>query len=81
MDNNSEATTEEKEAAKAKVDNEVTKAKHAIDQATTNADVDHAKDNGNNAITAIQPDIVKKATASKSIDDAAITKKALIDQE
>ncbi|WP_210130248.1 SasC/FmtB family protein [Staphylococcus sp. GDX8P54P] len=81
IDNNSEATTEEKEAAKAKVDNEVTKAKHAIDQATTNADVDHAKDNGNNAITAIQPDIVKKATARKAIDDAAITKKALIDQE
>jgi hypothetical protein len=35
LDKTSDATTEEKEAAKSKVDEEVTKAKHSIDQAVT----------------------------------------------
>ncbi|UDI77993.1 DUF1542 domain-containing protein [Staphylococcus taiwanensis] len=80
IDNNSDATQEEKDAAKAKVDAEVTKAKAAIDQATTNDGVDQAKDSGNNSISIIQPDIVKKAAARKAIDDAAIAKKNEIDQ-
>jgi hypothetical protein len=33
-----------------KVDEEVTKAKHSIDQAVTNSDVDQAKDRGTVAI-------------------------------
>lgn len=80
IDNNSDATQEEKDAAKAKVDAEVTKAKAAIDQATTNDGVDQAKDLGNNAISIIQPDVVKKAAARKAIDDAATAKKQEIDQ-
>ena len=80
IDKNSDATQEEKDAAKAKVDEEVTKAKAAINQATTNDGVDQAKDLGNNAISIIQPDVVKKAAARKAIDDAATAKKQEIDQ-
>ena len=43
IDQVSDATQEEKDAAKAKVDEEVTKAKSAIDKANTNNDVDQAK--------------------------------------
>ena len=67
IDNNSDATQEEKDAAKAKVDAEVTKAKAAIDQATTNDGVDRAKDLGNNAISIIQPDVVKKQQQEKQL--------------
>ncbi|WP_176746045.1 DUF1542 domain-containing protein, partial [Staphylococcus sp. HMSC072E01] len=74
------ATTEEKEAAKSKVDEEVTKAKHSIDQAITNSDVDQAKDRGTVAINNIQPEVVKKETAKTSIDQIALTRKAIIDQ-
>ncbi|WP_210135221.1 SasC/FmtB family protein [Staphylococcus sp. GDX8P80P] len=80
IDNNSDATQEEKDAAKAKVDAEATKAKTAINQATTNDGVDQAKDSGTNSISIIQPDVVKKAAARKAIDDAAIAKKNEIDQ-
>ncbi|MGX0251494.1 SasC/Mrp/FmtB intercellular aggregation protein [Staphylococcus hominis] len=80
IDQISDATTEEKEAAKSKVDEEVTKAKHSIDQAVTNSDVDQAKDTGNVAINNIQPEVVKKETAKTSIDQIALTRKAIIDQ-
>ena len=69
IDNNSDATQEEKDVAKAKVDVEAAKAKTAIDQATTNDGVDQTRDLGNNSISVIQPDIVKKRTR-KAIDDA-----------
>ncbi|WP_438873244.1 DUF1542 domain-containing protein [Staphylococcus haemolyticus] len=46
MDQTPNATDEEKVAAKAKVDEAVTTAKNAIDQATNNAGVDTAKSNG-----------------------------------
>ena len=80
IDNNSDATQEEKDVAKAKVDVEAAKAKTAIDQATTNDGVDQTRDLGNNSISVIQPDIVKKAAARKAIDDAATAKKQEIDQ-
>ena len=70
--------TEEKEATKQKVDEEVTKAKHSIDQAITNSDVDQAKDRGTVAINNIQPEVVKKA--KNAIDQIALTRKAIIDQ-
>ena len=59
IDQTSNATIEEKEA-KTKVDEEVTKAKHSIDQAITNSDVDQAKDRGTVAINNIQPEVVKR---------------------
>ena len=80
IDNNSDATQEEKDVAKAKVDVEVAKAKTAIDQATTNDGVDQTRDLGNNSISVIQPDIVKKQQRRKAIDDAATAKKQEIDQ-
>ncbi|MDS3864791.1 SasC/FmtB family protein [Staphylococcus hominis] len=80
IDQTSDATTEEKEAAKSKVDEEVTKVKHSIDQAVTNSDVDQAKDRGTVAINNIQPEVVKKETAKTSIDQIALTRKNIIDQ-
>ena len=43
IDQTPDATTEEKEAAKAKVDQAVTEAKAHINEAITNSDVDEAK--------------------------------------
>ena len=53
IDNNSDATQEEKDVAKAKVDVEAA-AKTKIDQATTNDGVDQTRDLGNNSISVIQ---------------------------
>ncbi|MGV3096212.1 SasC/FmtB family protein [Staphylococcus borealis] len=80
IDQNQEATKEEKDAAKAKVDEEATKAKNSIDQSSTNNDVDQAKTNGASAIAKIQPEVVKKAEAKQAIDEAVTAKKAEIDQ-
>ena len=49
-----------KAVAKAKVDEAVTTAKNAIDQATNNNGVDTAKTNGVDAINNVQPTVVKK---------------------
>ena len=52
-------------AAKAKVDEAVTTAKNAIDQATNNNGVDTAKTNGVDAINNVQPTVVKKDEAKQ----------------
>ena len=67
-------------AAKAKVDEAVTIAKNAIDQATNNEGVDTAKTNGVDSINNVQPTVVKKDEAKAVIDKAAEAKKAEIDQ-
>ena len=64
-----------KRRAKAKVDEEATKAKNNIDQSTTNNDVDQAKTDGASAITKIQPDVVKKSEAKRANDDEVIAKR------
>ena len=64
-----------KDAAKTKVDEEATKAKAAIDQASTNNGVDQAKTSGETTISSIQPEVVKKAEAKQAIDDAVTAKK------
>ena len=69
-----------KRSGKAKVDEAVTTAKNAIDQATNNAGVDTAKSNGLDSINNIQPTVVKKDEAKAAIDKAAEAKKAEIDQ-
>ncbi|WP_180530568.1 DUF1542 domain-containing protein, partial [Staphylococcus haemolyticus] len=74
------ATEEEKAAAKAKVDDAVTTAKKAIDQATNNTGVDTAKSNGVETINQVQPTVVKKDEAKTAIDNVAQAKKAEIDQ-
>ena len=53
--------------AKAKVDEAVTTAKNAIDQATNNAGVDTAKSNGLDSINNIQPTVVKKDEAKQRL--------------
>ncbi|WLD83592.1 DUF1542 domain-containing protein [Staphylococcus haemolyticus] len=80
IDQTPNATDEEKAAAKAKVDEAVTTAKNAIDQATNNDDVDTAKTNGVDTINNVQPTVVKKDEAKTAIDKAAEAKKAEIDQ-
>ena len=64
IDQTPNATDEEK-AAKAKVDEAVTTAKNAIDQATNNAGVDTAKTNGVDSINNVQPTVVKKDEAKQ----------------
>ena len=66
-----------KAAAKAKVDEAVTTAKNAIDQATNNNGVDTTKTNGVDAINNVQPTVVKKDEAKAEIDKAAEAKKAI----
>ncbi|WP_145462648.1 DUF1542 domain-containing protein, partial [Staphylococcus haemolyticus] len=80
IDQTPNATDEEKVAAKAKVDEAVTTAKNAIDQATNNNGVDTAKTNGVDAINNVQPTVVKKDEAKTAIENAARAKKAEIDQ-
>ncbi|KPG86446.1 hypothetical protein AEQ58_11480, partial [Staphylococcus hominis] len=80
MDKTPNATDEEKAAAKAKVDEAVTEAKHQIDQATNNQGVDDAKGQGIELINQVQPTVVKKDEAKQVIDAAAIAKKAEIDK-
>ena len=79
IDHTPNATDEEKATAKAKVDEAVTIAKNAIDQATNNAGVDTAKTNGVDSINNVQPTVVKKDEA-KAVIDKAEAKKAEIDQ-
>ena len=56
-----------KKRRKAKVDEAVTTAKNAIDQATNNAGVDTAKTNGVDSINNVQPTVVKKDEAKQRL--------------
>ena len=80
IDQTPDATKEEKDVAKTKVDEEANKAKQNIDRAVTNNDVDNETTNGTNAINAVQVEVVKKVQARKAIDDAVTNKKAEIDK-
>ncbi|MBF0806809.1 MULTISPECIES: DUF1542 domain-containing protein, partial [unclassified Streptococcus] len=79
LDARTDLTDEEKTVAKAQVDAEAAKAKSAIDQATTNAGVDSAKNTGVDTIKAINPDATAKDTVKKTIGDLAAAKKSEID--
>ncbi|MBF2757724.1 DUF1542 domain-containing protein [Staphylococcus haemolyticus] len=79
IDQNANATEEEKVAAKAKVDEVATAAKQAIDQATNNQGVDTAKESGIDSINHVQPSVVKKDLAKAAIEEAATAKKTEID--
>ena len=59
IDQHPTATQEEKDAAKAKVDAEVQKAKDAITQANSNNDVDQVQNSETATIAGIQVDAVK----------------------
>ena len=56
-----------KKKAKSKVDEEVIKAKHGIDQARTNNDVDQVEQNSTTVINNIQPTVVKNQKQDKQL--------------
>ncbi|CEH26575.1 Predicted cell-wall-anchored protein SasC (LPXTG motif) [Staphylococcus aureus] len=60
INQNTNATTEEKQVALNQVDQDLATAINNINQADTNAEVDQAQQLGTKAINAIQPNIVKK---------------------
>ncbi|HBI8840801.1 TPA: LPXTG-anchored repetitive surface protein SasC [Staphylococcus aureus] len=68
INQNSNATTEEKQVALNQVDQELATAINNINQADTNAEVDQAQQLGTKAINAIQPNIVKKPAALAQIN-------------
>ena len=56
-----------KKQQKSKVDEEVIKAKHGIDQARTNNDVDQVEQNSTTVINNIQPTVVKNQKQDKQL--------------
>ncbi|HCY1080174.1 TPA: LPXTG-anchored repetitive surface protein SasC [Staphylococcus aureus] len=63
INQNTNATTEEKQVALNQVDQDLATAINNINQADANAEVDQAQQLGTKAINAIQPNIVKKPAA------------------
>ncbi|HDG5655374.1 TPA: LPXTG-anchored repetitive surface protein SasC [Staphylococcus aureus] len=78
INQNTNATTEEKQVALNQVDQELATAINNINQADTNAEVDQAQQLGTKAINAIQPNIVKKPAALAQINRHYNTKLAEI---
>ncbi|HDB5887673.1 TPA: LPXTG-anchored repetitive surface protein SasC [Staphylococcus aureus] len=68
INQNTNATTEEKQVALNQGDQELATAINNINQADTNAEVDQAQQLGTKAINAIQPNIVKKPAALAQIN-------------
>ncbi|MEK1787443.1 LPXTG-anchored aggregation protein SasC [Staphylococcus aureus] len=68
INQNTNATDEEKQVALNQVDQDLVTAINNINQADTNAEVDQAQQLGTKAINAIQPNIVKKPTALAQIN-------------
>lgn len=68
INQNTNATTEEKQVALNQVDQELATAINNINQADKNAEVDQAQQLGTKAINAIQPNIVKKPAALAQIN-------------
>lgn len=68
INQNTNATDEEKQVALNQVDQDLATAVNNINQADTNAEVDQAQQLGTKAINAIQPNIVKKPTALAQIN-------------
>ncbi len=68
INQNTNATDEEKQVALNQVDQDLATAINNINQANTNAEVDQAQQLGTKAINAIQPNIVKKPTALAQIN-------------
>ena len=70
INQNTNATTEEKQVALNQIDQDLATAINNINQADTNAEVDQAQQLGTKAINAIQPNIVK--TCSISTNQSAL---------
>ena len=79
IDARTDLTEEEKIAAKADAKAKADAAKTAIDNATTNAEVDQAKANGTTEVNNVNPEAVVKSEAKKAIDDVLKAKNDEID--
>ena len=79
IDANDDLTAEEKAKAKAEAKAKADAAKEAIDNATTNAEVEQAKTAGTEKVDSVNPVAVKKPEAKKAIDDALKAKNDEID--
>ncbi|GJF39953.1 LPXTG-anchored repetitive surface protein SasC [Staphylococcus argenteus] len=80
INQNTNATTEEKQVALNRVDQELANAINNINQADTNTEVAQAQQSGTQAINAIQPNIVKKPEAIAQINQHYNAKLAQINQ-
>ena len=74
------STTEEHDAANAKIDQAVAKANNDIDQAATNNDVDNAVATNQTEINQIQQDAQVKPAAKAEIAQKLLNKKRLYKQ-
>ena len=79
IDANDDLTAEEKTKAKAEAKAKADAAKEAIDNATTNAEVEQAKTAGTASVASVTPKPVAKPTAKQAIDDALKAKNDVID--
>ena len=79
IDGQAGLTAEEKQTAKNAVDAAATQANRNIDNATNQAGVDTAKNNGKQAINAVPANGTAKAAAKQEITAAANAKKSAID--
>ena len=79
IDARTDLTDEEKTLAKAGAKAKADAAKQAIDNATTNAGVEKAKNDGTTEVKAVNPEAVVKTEAKQAIDDALKAKNDAID--
>ncbi|HHO2089202.1 TPA: LPXTG-anchored DUF1542 repeat protein FmtB [Staphylococcus aureus] len=79
INNDQNATNEEKEAAIQQLATAVTDAKNNITAATDDNDVDQAKDAGKNSIQSTQPATAVKSNAKNEVDQAVTTQNQAID--
>ncbi|WP_247932853.1 DUF1542 domain-containing protein, partial [Streptococcus mitis] len=74
IDANNDLTAEEKAKAKEDAKAKADAAKQAIDNATTNASVEQAKNDGTTEVNNVNPTAQAKPAAKKAIDDALVDK-------
>ncbi|WP_142358080.1 DUF1542 domain-containing protein, partial [Streptococcus oralis] len=79
IDSRTDLTDEEKAVAKADAKAKADTAKQAIDTATTNSEVDQAKNDGTTEVNSVNPTAQSKPAAKQAIDDALKAKEAAID--
>jgi len=79
IDANNDLTAEEKAKAKEDAKAKADAAKQAIDNATTNAEVEQAKTNGTTEVNNVNPTAQAKPAAKQAIDDALKAKNDTID--
>ena len=79
IDARTDLTDEEKTAAKVDAKRKADAAKGAIDNATTNTEVDQGKSIGIAEVISVNPEAVAKAEAKQAIDEALKDKNAEID--